>query len=329
MAAAAAAGIAGSKPKAASPTIGANSSGLKVSSSMHNLAPPDLALSRPVADVIRMRTSRRAYENRLLEPVVRARLEAFLQARHEGVFGNRIRIALHQVPPPDFLTLRQSGTYGVIKGARHYLIGAVERAANNMVDFGFCFERTILLCTDLGLGTCWLGGTLNRTVFGQQMGTQPSEIVPAVSPVGYASQRRTLRDLVIRFGARSHKRRPWPELFFQSSFASPLSKVSAGRHRQPLELLRLAPSASNQQPWRVVQSAAGDLHFFLHRTAMYRSKLLRSPEIDLQRVDLGIAMCHFSLAAQEEGLHGVWEYQTPDVGSLPPHTHYVVSWRGT
>lgn len=296
---------------------------------MQTLPPPSLALSRPVAEVIRMRSSWRAYEPRPIAPKLRALLATFLKAHHEGVFGNRVRLALHEVEPPDFLQLRRSGTYGMIKGARHYLIGAVERAADNMEDFGFCFERAILKCTDLGLGTCWLGGTLNRSIFGQRIGTQPSEIVPAVSPVGYATRRRALVDRVIRMGAGSHKRRSWSKLFFQTTFGEPLSEAAAGRFRQPLELLRLAPSASNQQPWRVVRTDRGDYHFFLQRNAMYRSKLLRIPDVDLQRIDLGIAMCHFAISAQEAGLEGGWERCSPMVDGLPAHTRYVVSWTGT
>ena len=293
---------------------------------MHDIPPSDLTLSRPVAEIIRLRSSKRAYQDQPIEPKVRDLLDAFTEAHHEGVFGNRVRLSLQEMGPPSFKQLRESGTYGFIKGARYYLIGAVERADDNMEDFGFCFERALLRCTDLGLGTCWLGGTLNRSSFGQRMGTQPSEIVPAVSPVGYATHRRALRDVVIRLGAGSHKRHPWSKIFFHSTFDAPLSETAAGKFRQPLEMLRLAPSASNQQPWRVVQTAPGTYHLFLHRTAMYRAKLLRIPEVDLQRIDMGIAMCHFTLSVQEAGLEGSWVRSPPDDLPLPAHTHYVASW---
>ncbi len=295
---------------------------------MHAQPPPALELSRPIQDVIRSRSSYRSYQERAIVPDIQARLDVFLQARHEGVFNNTVRLALREMAPPDFLQLRQSGTYGFIKGAERYLIGAVERSPDNMLDFGFCFERAILFCTDLGLQTCWLGGTLSRSTFAQRMGTQPSEIVPAVSPVGYATPRRALRDVVIRLGAGSHKRRPWPELFFDAGFGHPLTPSAAGSYHQPLELLRLAPSASNQQPWRVVRTAPDQLHFYLYRTPLYRTKLLRNLEVDLQQIDLGIAMCHFAFAAKEAGLEGQWERHAPAAIQAPAHTEYVVSWRG-
>ena len=47
---------------------------------------------------------------------------------------------------------------------------------------------------------------------------------------------------------------------------------------------------------------------------------------DIQRVDIGIAMCHFELAAQELGVSGRWSFRPP-VLSLPDKlTEYEVSW---
>jgi hypothetical protein len=66
----------------------------------------------------------------------------------------------------------------------------------------------------------------------------------------------------------------------------------------------------------------------LHRSAMYRTKLTRIRDVDLQRIDLGIAMCHFELTAREDGLPGRWSRRSPDMGPVPTHTQYVVSWTG-
>jgi hypothetical protein len=50
-------------------------------------------------------------------------------------------------------------------------------------------------------------------------------------------------------------------------------------------------------------------------------------KLDLQRADLGIAFCHFTLAAQALGLEGRLEAwpSPPEVGPLPPRTQYVAS----
>ena len=51
----------------------------------------------------------------------------------------------------------------------------------------------------------------------------------------------------------------------------------------------------------------------------------KDPAADIQRVDMGIACCHFDLAAQEAGLHGHWEHRPPAL-SLPENTDYCISY---
>jgi hypothetical protein len=43
---------------------------------------------------------------------------------------------------------------------------------------------------------------------------------------------------------------------------------------------------------------------------------------------MGIAMCHFELAARESGLHGEWRREAPEIDPLPSGTTYTVSWVG-
>ena len=84
-------------------------------------------------------------------------------------------------------------------------------------------------------------------------------------------------------------------------------KDHAGACGQALESVRLGPSASNRQPWRIVREGAA-FHFFLPRTPGYDKM---TGEIHLQEVDMGIAMCHFELAAEELGIGGNWKEAKP------------------
>ena len=86
-------------------------------------------------------------------------------------------------------------------------------------------------------------------------------------------------------------------------------------------MVRLAPSAVNKQPWRLILDGK-KVHFFLKRTMGFESMF----KMDLQRIDMGIAMCHFELAANEVGVDGKWKVKEPDVGSLPEAMEYIVSW---
>ncbi len=91
-------------------------------------------------------------------------------------------------------------------------------------------------------------------------------------------------------------------------------------------MVRLAPSASNRQPWRIVTDPDQNLyHFFLQRAKSYQPHKMGLA--DLQRVDIGIAMCHFALAAQAFELKGNWTGDIPKIEDLPQSTEYIVTWK--
>jgi hypothetical protein len=49
---------------------------------------------------------------------------------------------------------------------------------------------------------------------------------------------------------------------------------------------------------------------------------------DLPRVDLGIAMCHFQLTAEELGLKGRWEVSAEELPGVDESLEYIASWNG-
>jgi len=282
---------------------------------------------KPIIEIIRARSSWRGYDGRPLEAADRARLEGFLASLGPGPFGNAVRLALVEASAEDRAELKKLVTYGWIRGARTFLVGAVRRAPRDLEDYGYVFERAVLEATALGLGTCWLATSFNRSGFASKVDLKQGESLPAVSPVGYVAARRTAVDATTRFFARSKKRKPWGELFFDGDFASPLTPARAGPYAEAVEMVRLAPSASNRQPWRLLKEAGGDVfHLFLSRSALYSRVSASFAGADLQRIDMGIACCHFELAARELGLAGKWEALPPPALEPPARTTYVASW---
>ena len=61
-------------------------------------------------------------------------------------------------------------------------------------------------------------------------------------------------------------------------------------------MVRLAPSAVNRQPWRILVDQ-NCVHFYLKRT-----KGFNGGKIDMQKIDMGIALCHFDLMCEELGI---------------------------
>lgn len=289
-----------------------------------------MRFTRPIMDLILARKSVRTYADTSIDLAKEALLRDFVTSGPAGPFGTKSRFELIMAGPGDADALKGLGTYGTISHPAGFIAGAIENGERDLEDFGYIMETVILLATDLGLGTCWLGGSFRQSRFAAAVQVGDREAIPAVVSLGNPAAKRRLVENLMRRGANADTRMPWKQLFFLGAFDRPLSRHEAGAYAELLEMVRLAPSASNKQPWRIVKNpGSAVLHFHLQRTKGYdrsRRRLFRMA--DLQRVDIGIAMCHFALTAEELGLGGGWETVDPRLVPLPPDTEYVVSWRG-
>lgn len=279
-----------------------------------------MEFKKPVTALIRERRSVRNYSLQGLTAGQEDRIRGLLGRHTTGPLGNRVSFHLVHKPSLEGKKVRL-GTYGFIKGARYFITGTVRRTAHAEEDYGYLLEVIILYLLDMGLGTCWLGGTFRRSEWAQVINLPSGEVIPAITPVGYPAPSMSNREKLIRKGAGSDQRKPWEELFFDGEFGEPNVPGQNGKYDIPLEMVRLAPSASNKQPWRIVASD-GNFHFFLSRTPGYGGF---TKDIDLQRIDMGIAMAHFELACGENGIQGRWE---PSVHGISPEegVEYIVSW---
>ena len=175
----------------------------------------------------------------------------------------------------------------VIVGTDTYIAGKLKRQPHAEEAFGYAFEKLVLRAEAMGIGTTWIAGTMDRPAFEKAMQLKADEVMPCVSPLGYPAKRMSLRETMMRKGVRADSRMEWRELFFDRSFDNPLSEDTPCR--DALEMVRWAPSAVNKQPWRVVVDGA-QAHFYEQKSKGYED----ASGWDLQKVDLGIAMCHFA-----------------------------------
>ncbi len=285
-----------------------------------------MAFQRPVTELIASRFSCRHYLERPIAARERDRLAELAATSGPGPFGTVPRFKLLAATQEDRSALRGLGTYGFIQGATGFILGAVKQGAKNLEDFGYLMERLVLLATDLGLGTCWLGGTFTKSSFARRMEMQAGEQMPAVTSVGYMARQRTPQDAIARTVAGSNHRLPWEVLFFDGRTDRPLAREDAGILATALENVRLGPSASNRQPWRIVRQGSA-WHFYMQRWRLYRPWTLGLAGIsDMPRLDMGIAMCHFELTVRELGLGGGWRDTPPDLEMAAGRAEYVVSW---
>lgn len=209
----------------------------------------------------------------------------------------------------------------VIKGEDTYLAAKVARMDNYEVAFGYTFEEACLYAESIGLGTVMLAASLSRSAFEKVMDLQANEVFPLASPVGYPSEKQAFLEKTMRKALKADSRLPFNEVFFDEDFNTGLSEDMAGVFAEALELARWAPSAGNKQPWRAVVS--GERVHFYERKSMKESALG-----DVQKIDVGIAICHFDSVMKENGIMGRFASCDPEI-ETPANTYYITTFEIT
>ena len=265
----------------------------------------------PVKELIRNRQSARTYDGKALAMTDRKRMEEYLKdvANPFGI-------------PVEFSMLEKDA-YGlssvVLTGEDLWMAAKVKKVPRHEIAWGYSFEKACLYAQSLGIGTVILAASLSRQAFQDAIRVQDDEIMPAASPLGYPAEKRSVRDSLMRKALKADDRSPFVQTFFRDSFRHPMNREEAGPFGEALDLMRWAPSAGNAQPWRAVVD--GDAVHFYEKHTMKENSLG-----DVQKCDVGIALCHFDLVMQENGHEGSFEEKDPGL-ELPEKTEYIISYR--
>ena len=262
-----------------------------------------------VTDLIRQRKSVRTFDGKPLCIDDRSALENYT-ASLTNPFSVPITFRL--------LDVKEYGLSSpVIVGADTYLAAKVEKAPNFEIAYGYSFEKVCLYALSRRIGTVMLAASLSRAAFEKAMEVKDGEVMPVASPVGYPAEKKSIRESLMRKGLKADDRKPFDQLFFEGDFNHPLPQTNP--YAKALEMARWAPSAANGQPWRAVVD--GDsVHF-------YEAKTMKdSPLGDIQKVDVGIALAHFDMTLEEEGVKGTYSFSDPGI-AVPENTHYIVTFR--
>ena len=262
-------------------------------------------------EMINKRKSMRTFDGRPLSEAHRQALAQHIGAQKDP-FGVPVTFRL--------LDAKAHGLSSpVIVGEEMYLAAKVKRMPQYELAFGYSFEEACLYALSLGIGTVILAASLSRAAFEKALAVGDGEVMPAASPLGYPAEKKSLRDTLMRKGLKADERLPFGTLFFEEDFSRPLSESDP--FAEALSMARLAPSATNKQPWRAVVTG-NTVHFYEYKT------LKDSPLGDIQKVDIGIALAHFDLTEKENGHSGRFTTQAPPL-ALPANTHYVISYERT
>lgn len=217
--------------------------------------------------------------------------------------------------PVEFIILdaKENGLSSpVIAGEDMYVLAKIAKGSYAEEAFGYSFEKFVLYAWTLGIGTTWIGGTFKREVFEKAAGKKEDELMLCASPLGYVAKKMSLKEMAMRKGVGADRRKPITDIFFDQKFGIPL--VTEDKELQEaMEMVRFAPSAVNKQPWRVVKDG-NKYHFFIEH-----AKGFASDEFDMQKIDMGIALCHFMCA-----IEGKLEISEPEIDK-PEKTEYIAT----
>jgi hypothetical protein len=281
---------------------------------------------KSVIETMVQRQSIRAFEPKAISESDYEKINHYLSDQENliGPFGGKGRIQLVQVTNNISDKGIKLGTYGFIKNPQAYLVGLCENNSSSLLEFAYVFHKLVLFLAENGLGTCWMGGTFSRNSFEKEINLRSGEFIPCITPTGYPQEKPRVFDKALRYVVKADNKKRWDQLFYQAGFTQPLEKSVAAELEIPLEMVRLGPSASNKQPWRVVLSQDGkSCYFYIEHTPNYSTKL----GYDMQILDIGIAMAQFESACQELEINGRWEVIDPILQVPNELTEYMVSWK--
>ena len=263
-------------------------------------------------DLIKERRSVRTFDGNPISREDREKLTEYVSS-----ISNPFGIPVEFV----FLDAQEYGLSSpVLAGEKLYVAGKVAVVPYADVAFGYSFEQLVLYAWSRRIGTTWIGGTMKRELFEKAAGLKEGEMMPCVSPLGYPAGKKSVRETLMRKGVGADSRMPAEKIFFDGGFDTPLSGSRKDDIIDLIEMVRLAPSAVNKQPWRIVRTDENLYHFYEKKDKGFTGKATG----DLQKIDVGIALCHFVMGLEEKGIIPKVMVSDPGI-RLPEGIEYIAS----
>lgn len=183
--------------------------------------------------------------------------------------------------------------------APHYLILSSENKEGCLVNAGFVLQQMDLALSAMGLGSCWVGLAKPSAEIAIKPGMEFVIAMAFGKPAG-SPHRESLSEFIRK----------------------PLSQITDTPDDPLLEAARLAPSSVNSQPWHFKRTGEK-----IHAYCVKPSRLKTMVYERLNRIDMGIAICHIWLAAQHHGKEPVF-IREPQLKEAPSGYEYVVTVSG-
>ncbi|MCL2006946.1 MAG: hypothetical protein FWG77_02565 [Treponema sp.] len=181
-----------------------------------------------------------------------------------------------------------------------------EEKPMHLENIGFIGQQVVLELFSRGIGTCWWGLKKLKGEFKKHAGLHCIIAMSAGIP----------QDTTERVHPGDFPRKALKEIFYDSSPPPDTdgkkkefeNAVSPAVNDVIMEAVRVAPSAINYQPWFVLK--IDDRYDFYLRPP---KGLVERIMPDMRHIDIGIAMAHFMVQAQAEGLEVSFDFMGRDI----------------
>lgn len=182
--------------------------------------------------------------------------------------------------------------------APHYLCLYSEPGEHSLLNAGYLLQQVDLYLSSRAIGSCWLGlAKPNRQVALKRNGLDFVIMLALGPPL----------EPVHRERASEFRRKPMDRV----------TDLADSKSQELLEAVRLAPSASNSQPWFVTGDDDG-FKFGRDKLGLIKSVLYDKMNL----IDMGIALCHFELALKQQDKSVRHDFQ---IKTMPAGVDFVVS----
>lgn len=173
----------------------------------------------------------------------------------------------------------------------HFIAVSAADTPDSLLNVGFMLQQLDLFLQSLGLGSCWVGLGRPKKPFCEDL---PHAIL---MPFGVAAE-PVWREETAQFSRRS---------------MDEIADLPDPR----LECVRLAPSATNSQPWYFLHDGEK-----LHVYQVIQGPLKRMSLGKMNCIDMGIALCHLALTCEGDfALHQLQDAPQPEgytyIGTIP------------
>lgn len=228
---------------------------------------------------IQKRVSRRKYEDQCLSAAHQSLIKQKITTyNHES----GLSIQLIEDGSIAFNGLAKS--YGMFKGVRSLIILKGATSDVHLLEkTGYYGELLVLYATTLGLGTCWVAGTFDRK--NPIFKCDADEQITCVITIGTTPDTLSKGESFIR-GLTHRKSKPAEAFYTVIDKNITLPKW----FHEGIEAVMLAPSAVNSQPVHFSVTRSDDESALQVQASVHGKRTT-------DKIDLGIAKCHFEIAA--------------------------------